>query len=146
MQPPLSLWQRLGCGSPCDFSHSHSPLKQGKVSVALLKFGGLWGLCDRAKWSIGLLFGGRTRQNGRGVKCFCVPQAGTAVCYRASSGECEPELAVEMWPLSSPCLPCYPMLAFSARGLAQQSLLVLLLGSDVPLLGELGGRTEQSPW
>lgn len=34
--------------------------------------------------------------------------------------------------------------AFSAGGLAHQGLLALMLGCDVPVLGEHGSRTEQS--
>lgn len=39
-----------------------------------------------------------------------------------------------------------PYAGLLSLGLAHQSLLALMLGCDVPLLGELGSRTEQSHW
>lgn len=44
--------------------------------------------------------------------------------------------------LLSAALPCFLL----SLGLAHQDLLVLMLGCDVPLLGEHASRTEQSHW
>lgn len=84
---------------------------------------------------------------GKGGKPVLLPQAGlagTAGSFLIGSAQSQ-LLAVGAWPLSSlPAPP--PRAALLSLGLAHQSLLVLMLGCDVPLLRELSSRTEQSHW
>lgn len=93
----------------------------------------------------GFLFGLDSKEWGV-MTLFLKPQGLEYSAESTSLSGSEPVVGFErvaFVPLSAAHTPPPPRF-FLSLGLAHQGLLVLMLGCDVPLLGEHGSRTEQS--